>query len=185
MATRSPALRLSVLLLLLVHAGGCAASHYVPGSSAVYYSSSKLSRLTTQQIERGRPNKVLDSFGWVWGIPAKLILFDRRVENHRISRNTEAELAAYLQTNELHSVKVRLNQYDPGDDWRRLVANDSVGPGWRYTLGTLSVAGETLFPGRLFGSDHYNPFTNTIHVYSDAAAISPAENGRGRGPQPT
>lgn len=180
MVTHSRALRLSILLLLILHAGGCAASHYVPGTSAVYYSSSKLSRLTTPQIERGRPNKVIDSFGWVWGIPAKLILFDRRVENHRISQNTEAQLAAYLQTNELHSVKVRLNQYHPGDDWRRLVANDSVGPGWRYTLGTLSVAGETLFPGRLFGGDHYNPYTNTIHVYSDAAAIAVHEGGHAK-----
>ena len=49
--------------------------------------------------------------------------------------------------------------------WRRLVANKSVGWGWRYTLGTTLWLGETVFPGRLIGGDHYNPFTNTVNRY--------------------
>jgi len=167
-------------LMLMSISSGCAAHTYTRGSSAVYYSSPELAQITTTQIERGHPNAFLDGFGWVWGIPAKIILFDRRVENHRIGPRTEAEIAGYLRANELDSVKVRLNQYHPADDWRRLVANKSVGAGWRYTLGTLSVAGETIFPGRLFGGDHYNPFTNTIHVYSDAPAIAVHEGGHAK-----
>ena len=30
----------------------------------------------------------------------------------------------------------------------------------------------TILPGRLFGGDHYNPFTNTIHLYSGHASIA-------------
>jgi hypothetical protein len=43
---------------------------------------------------------------------------------------------------------------------------------WRYSIGTLSVLGETVFPGRIFGGDHFNPYTQTIHLYSDVPAIA-------------
>ena len=131
-------------------------------------------------MERGRPQKAIDTFGWVWGIPSKILLWDRRVENHRIDAHTEAQLGAYLSQNELSTVKVRLNQYHPRDDWHRLVANKSVGAGWRYTVGAVSVAFEAIFPGRLFGGDHYNPFTNTIHLYSNAPAIALHEAGHAK-----
>lgn len=159
---------------------GCATSQYWYGSSENYRTSPELAAITTQQIERGRPNAFVDGFGWVWGIPSKIILWDRRIENHHIDAQTESEIASYLADNDLQTVKVRLNQYRPGDDWERLVANKSVGAGWRYTLGLLSVAGETVFPGRLFGGDHYNPFTNTIHLYSNAPAIAFHEGGHAK-----
>ncbi|MDP1563217.1 MAG: hypothetical protein Q8M16_17695 [Pirellulaceae bacterium] len=124
------------------------------------------------QIQRGQPRPIIDGIGWVVGIPSKLILWDRRVDNHRIGLDTEQALAEYIAENQLDGVRVRLNQYRPGEDWVRLVRNKSVGPGWRYTLGTLSVLGETVFPGRVFGGDHYNPFTNTVHVYSDIPAVA-------------
>jgi len=139
--------------------------------TTVVYQSSQL--LDDQpQIQRGQPRPVVDGFGWLWGIPSKLLLWDRRVENHRIGADTEVAVANYLALNDLSSVRVRLNQYRPGEDWRRLVRNRSVGAGWRYSVGTLSVLGETIIPGRLFGGDHYNPFTNTVHIYSDIPAIA-------------
>jgi hypothetical protein len=124
------------------------------------------------QIQRGTPRPIIDGIGWVVGIPSKLILWDRRVDNHRIGLETEVSMAEYLEQNELDGVRVRLNQYRPGEDWVRLVRNKQVGAGWRYTVGTLSVLGETIFPGRIFGGDHYNPYTNTIHIYSDIPAIA-------------
>ena len=124
------------------------------------------------QIQRGEPRKVIDTVGWIWGIPSKLLLWDRRVDSHHISAETEVAIADYLEYNQLSSVRVRLNQYRPGEDWRRLTRNQSVGAGWRYTFGALSVLGETLIPGRVFGGDHFNPFTNTVHIYSDVPAIA-------------
>ena len=124
------------------------------------------------QIERGKPRTVIDGFGWVWGIPSKLMLWNRNVENHRISPETETLLTEYLETNGLSDVKVRLNQYRPWDDWRRLTRNTSVAWPWRYTFGAVATLGETVVPGRLFGGDHYNPYTGTIHLYGDVPAIA-------------
>lgn len=169
-----------VLIACLISTSGCASAPYSYGSAARYHTSPELAARTQVQIERGRPRKAIDTFGWVWGIPSKILLWDRRVENHSIDGQTEAQLARYLNENELSTVKVRLNQYHPRDDWHRLVANKSVGAGWRYTVGVLSVAGEAIFPGRLFGGDHYNPFTNTIHLYSNSPAIALHEAGHAK-----
>ena len=124
------------------------------------------------QMERGKPRPIIDGFGWVWGIPSKLMLWNRKVENHQISRETESLLYDYLETNGLSEIKVRLNQYRPWDDWRRLTRNTSVAWPWRYTFGAVATLGETVVPGRLFGGDHYNPYTGTIHLYGDVPAIA-------------
>ena len=132
------------------------------------------------QLERGQRRPIIDGFGWVWGIPSKLILWNRRIENHRISEETEMQMVEYLQTNGLTDVKVRLNQYRPWDDWRRLTRNKSVAAPWRYTFGAIATLGETIIPGRLFGGDHYNPYTATIHLYSDVPAIAFHEAGHAK-----
>lgn len=132
------------------------------------------------QIERGTRRPVLDGVGWVFGIPSKIILWDRRVDNHDVSAETEEAIRRYLDDNDLDHVKVAINQYAPLDDWRRLRANKTVGWGYRYTLGALSVAQEAILPGRLFGGDHYNPFTATIHLYSDVPAIALHEGGHAK-----
>jgi hypothetical protein len=160
--------------------GGCVPGPYRYGSAQRYYTSPELASVTETQIERGAPRPVLDGVGWVVGIPTKILLWNRKMDNHHISPETEAAVADYLAANELTTVKVRLNQYNPRDDWRRLVANKSVGWGWRYSLGTLSWLGEALLPGRIFGGDHYNPFTNTVHVYSDLPAIAIHEGGHAK-----
>ena len=123
------------------------------------------------QFEHGRPNKVIDGVGWFFGIPPRIALWNWGVENHNVSPATEQRLQEYIAANELHDVKVRINQYDPGGEWRRLVDNKRVAPGWRYTVGALSTLGYTLFPGRLFGNDGYNPYTDTGDVFSDVPSL--------------
>lgn len=168
------------MLVALGGGGGCAALPYRSGSVDQYYVSEDLAPLTQPQIERGEPRPVIDTIGWIIGIPSKIILWDRRVENHKIGDETEEAIARYLAVNELDTVKVRLNEYAPGDEWRRLRANRSVGWGWRYTAGTLSWLGYTLLPGRVFGGDHYNAYTNTINLYSDVPAIAVHEGGHAK-----
>src|SRR5437660_673698 len=58
------------------------------------------------QICEGRPNKVIDCTGWVLGIPGKILLFDRRVNNHAVSPDTTAAVANYLAQNQLPDVCV-------------------------------------------------------------------------------
>lgn len=125
-----------------------------------------------EQFERGEPHKIIDSIGWVFGIPKKIILWDRRAVNHRVSPETEERLAAYMNANGLATTKVRINEYDPLGEWRRLAANKEVGAGWRYTVGAFGTLGYTLFPGRVFGEDGYNPYTDTIYVYSDISCLA-------------
>jgi len=132
------------------------------------------------QIERGRRAPIVDTLGWVVGVPAKMIMLDHRVATHNVSPASEAAIRDYLAANGLDRVKVRLNQYDPGGEWQRLVDNKSVGWPLRYTVGTLSWVGYTLLPGRVFGGDGYNPFTNTISLYSDVPAIALYEGGRAK-----
>lgn len=132
------------------------------------------------QIERGQRRPIIDGVGWVVGIPNKIILWDLRVDNHNISPDTERVITQYVDDLGLAETKVRLNQYAPIDEWRRLRNNQKVGWGWRYTLGLLTWADEAIFPGRIFGGDRYNPYTNTISIFSDAPAIAVKEGSRAR-----
>jgi hypothetical protein len=159
---------------------GCVSVPYRSANPEKYPPAEQLLAITDPQIERGAEYPILDGVGWVLGIPDKIILWDRRVTNHHISAETEVAIAQYLAVNNLPAVKVRLNQYHSGDEWRRLVANKRVGWGWRYSLGTLSCLGYTVFPGRVFGGDNYNPFTNTVSIYSDVPAIGLHEGGHAK-----
>lgn len=123
-------------------------------------------------IERGRPNQFLDVTGRILGVPRRVLLWNRRVNNHRISPYTEQIVAEYMSENDLQEVLVRVNEYAPLAEWKRLRNNRRVGAGWRYTVGALDVLVYTLMPGRLLGGDWYNPFTDTINLYSDVPAIA-------------
>ena len=123
-------------------------------------------------FERGRDNLLLDGAGWITGIPSKLLLWNTKVDNHSVSPETEQQLRRYLAARGLSDVKVRINQYDPIGEWKRLADNKDIHAGWRYTVGALVVTRYTLLPGRLFGNDEYNPFTHSISLYSDRPSIA-------------
>lgn len=168
--------RLLAGLILLLVASGCAA---VPYRYSGPLENREIWR-DTPQVETGRPNGFLDTVGNVVSVPAKLLLLSSRVDNHRISAETAAAIEAYLQQNDLRNVKVRLNQYAPGGEWIRLFRNRTMNIGWRATLGVLTTAMYTVFPGRVFGGDNFNPFTNTISLYSDHPAIALHEAGHAK-----
>jgi len=162
----------------------CAATPYVAGHGIERPDTLPL-RPGEAQIERGRSASFLDGLGhYVLSLPTKLLLWNWDVDNHEISPQTEARLAQYLADNDLHQVKVRLNEYAPGGEWRRLVLNRAVNGFWRYTVGVLTVSLYTILPGRafagLFGGDDYNPYTNTISLYSDHPAIALHEAGHAK-----
>ena len=168
-------------LALFIFWTGCAT---VPYRQGVSFEDPRLPEAPQfeSQIVRGRPNRILDNADWVWpgSWLGKLVLWDRRVDNHRIGEETEEMMHRYLAHNELDHVKVRLNMYAPGDEFRRTVRNRSVGAGWRYTVGMLVWVRYTVLPGRIFGGDHYNPYSNTIHLYSDIPAIAVHEGGHAK-----
>ncbi len=135
------------------------------------------------QFERGQPVPPIDFLANVLAIPMKLILLEWRFGNHAISPETEGVLVRYVndRQSDVSSTVVRLNQYAPHKDFKRLLSNQRVAWPYRLVFGSLTLLIETFLPGRIFGgsllSDYYNPWTNTIHIYSDHPAIGLHELG--------
>jgi len=119
----------------------------------------------------------------VLALPWKILFLEWRYGLHSISPKTEEVLVRYVndrQPDVAHTV-IRLNQYAPHKDLKRLVTNRHVAWPYRLVFGTITLLVETILPGRLFGgsllSDYYNPWTNTIHLFSDHPAIGLHELG--------
>ena len=100
--------------------------------------------------------------------------------NHDISPETEQQIREYLDRNDLREVKVRLNEYAPLSEFSRLTKNRGVGAGWRYTIGLISWIFYTILPGRIIGGDAYNPYTNSIYLYSDLPPVGLHEGGHAK-----
>lgn len=142
------------------------------------------------QLERGRPVAVLDGFNhYVLSLPTKLLLLNWRIQDHALSERNERILERYLELNQLHSVKIRHNQWAPIDEWHRMWSNDQVGLGYRATLGMVTWLRYLLFPDRVFGGlplpfvgggDHFNPFSNTINVFSSDLGVLLHEGGHAK-----
>ncbi len=166
-------------IVLVAVTTGCATTPYTPSRC----SETELMplRANERQIERGNPHAFLDGFGsWVLGLPSKVTLLSTRVDNHDVSPETEAALTRYLEANGLCDVKVRINQYAVPGEWSRLFRNRNVSGFWRYTLGILSMVNYTILPQRAFGGDNYNPYTNTISIYSDLESVALHEGGHAK-----
>lgn len=171
-----------LLVLLTIALCGCASSPYRVGQPFEADSPTQQALTPDPQIIKGRPHDLLDASDWIWpgSWLGKLLLWDKDIDSHEISACTVAQLERYLQVNQLDQVQVLVNSYSPGNQWRRLFKNKSVGAGWRYTLGILSVSFYTIMPGRFFGGDAYNPYTNTIYLYSDDASVAIHEGGHAK-----
>ncbi len=136
-------------------------------------------------IVRGRKNVVIDGLGhYVFSWLGKLFLWNWSVGKHQISTENEEILRRYMEVNGLTTTQVRLNTYAPHKEFARLKKNKDVNAVYKYWFGTISVLLYTLLPDRLFagliGGDHYNPFTNTVHIYSDHSAILVHEGGHAK-----
>lgn len=162
------------VLMLILFVTGCASNDYRYGVGEQGAIDAPRSPGMDQQIIVGPPHGFLDSSGWIWpgSLLAKLILWNTQVDSHRISEETIQSVKTYVEDNDLDNVQVLINTYSLGNQWGRLFRNKTVGAGWRYTLGILSVSMYTILPGRFFGGDHYNPYTNTINLYSNDVAIA-------------
>lgn len=133
-------------------------------------------------IERGASIPPLDLLASVLALPTKLILWDWRYCNHNISEKTEEALADYVRRNNLYDVKFRLNQWSPFDEMRRLFKNREVGLPYRLiaipTTFLYSAVGRLL--GGLLLSDYYDPYSHTVHIFSDDIAIALHEAGHAK-----
>lgn len=134
-----------------------------------------------RQLQRGRAVPPIDAAGNVLAVIGKILLWDWRFANHSISSDTEAQLIDYVDAHqkETGQTAFRLNQYAPHKDLKRLISNKQVAWPYRVLVGVpITLVVDVLLPGRLFPwGDYYNPWTNTVHLYSDHPAISLHEAG--------
>lgn len=128
--------------------------------------------LAPVQVQRGQPRPLIDAAGRIFSLPNRIALGDPLVDNHRVSQQTEFEITNYLEQNGLNSVLVRSNQYAPRDEYWRMVNNPNIRPFWKATFGNYNLLKYTLLPGRITGGDWYNPYTNSLHVYSDTPIVA-------------
>lgn len=134
------------------------------------------------QIERGARVPPVDFVGNVLALPFKILLLSWSFSNHAISPETEQVLIDYLAARDvpaLADAKFRLNQYRPAQDLARLFKNPHVAWPYRLLLGLpVTLVFDVLLPGRLLPwGDYYNPYTNTVHLYSNRPAIALHEAG--------
>ena len=136
------------------------------------------------QISRGHPAPVVDFLGNVFALPAKLILWSWKVDNHAVSERTESYLVRYIDAPETKAegTQFSLNEYAPGRALKRLVHNRKVAWPYRLLFGfPITLLTDVLLPGRLFGGfiggDSYNPFTDTVAIYSDLPSVALHEAG--------
>ena len=163
-------IRRSIALLLSVSLVGCATT--VPYTGVGPH----------PQVERGAPVPLVDVVGNVLSLPMKLLLWSWQFNLHSISPQTEDKLVDYLRARNLpalNDARFQLNEYHPGQDLSRLIHNQYVAWPYRLLLGLpITLVFDVVLPGRLFPwGDYYNPFTNTVHLYSDHPAIALHEAG--------
>ena len=173
--------RLAALACVAVMLSGCATVPYSFGTGRIEEDAAK-SPPMSEQFLYGRPNKLLDAADWYWpeSLLGKLLLWNKNIDSHQIAPETIAAMQTYMSENDLRNVQVIVNGYYPGNQWKRLFKNKTVGGGWRYTIGIASVIGYTILPGRFFGGDAYNPFTNTVYLYSNEPVIALHEAGHSK-----
>lgn len=132
------------------------------------------------QITRGQPVPPIDFIGNVFSLPAKVLLWHWKIDRHVITSDTEAYLVDYIDAPETvtDGTHYALNQYAPGRDLKRLTKNRKVAWPYRLLIGLpVTLIFDVLLPGRLFGGDRYNPFTDTVQLYSDLPAVALHEAG--------
>ena len=136
------------------------------------------------QISRGRAIPPVDALGNVFGALSKLLLWNWKMNTHSISEYTEDHLAGYLDhvSTNTEGTLFSLNEYAPLRSLRRLATNRKVAWPYRLIIGLpVTLVVDVVIPGRLFagliGGDSYNPYTDTVSIYSDLPPVAVHEAG--------
>lgn len=128
-------------------------------------------------ISRGRRLPFLDALGRVLSAPNKLIFLNPRFESHDLDPQVERAMAAFISEHGLEGLRVRINEYAPLEDLGRLFTSGRTNILLRLLFGLPTWLATTLSCGRLFGGDHYNPWTDTVNLFSSHTGIALHELG--------
>lgn len=115
-------------------------------------------------------------------IPEKIILLNKNYSSGNISKETIDKVEKYLEENQLWDVAVSVNEYDPKFLLERTLNNPNISNLSKYTMGILSVLVMTMLCPKLTGrvGDCYNPWANSIHLFSDDLSIALHECGHAK-----
>ncbi len=178
------AYRLFLLLLIPAAINGCVSKDsYRFGrlrSSAVPYRTTPVSMSLGEADHRS-----LDNIEGAIFLPfdsiSEVIPWNRPIGSLQ-SRRREAvnQAVKFLSQNDLADVHVSVRDYQPIDQWQRLIKNNEVHPFWKYTDGSFRVLSSTLLPERVLRIDRYNPHTKTLHINSGnpASAVHAAATAK-------
>ena len=158
------------LCCLVLSSIGCSTFNALEKHEIIY--DSPATQIQPVQIQRGRPRPIIDAAGKFFGLPNRIAIGKSCIDSHSVSHATEMKITNYLEQNNLNSVLIRSNQYAPLDEFKRTLANDRIRPIWKSTFGTYNLLKYTLLPGRIVGGDWYNPYSNSLHVYSDVPTLA-------------
>lgn len=150
-----------VSLALLV-----AASLLVSGCRSTGHETAEVAEIATEApVESDHPR--LDRWEWIIDTPQRWLPFKPPIQDSVISAATISRIEAELDEQELEKVHVVVNDYDPREHWHRLWSNTDVGIGWRATVGTATWLRTTILPPRVFDTNEYDRYSNTLYVNAD------------------
>ena len=171
----------ALLLIGLISSSGCVQDRYRYGISKQELLDD-LPR-TPNLITMGGHHPRIDSIERTVQYPGKVIRkwFPSKDPDEAIPLDERRMLAVqaasdYLDDNGLKGVNIDVREYNPRQQWSRLQNNERIAPFWKYTGGTVCHIGYCLLPGRAFGRDSYNPFTNTLSINSTSREQSVYES---------
>jgi len=130
-------------------------------------------------IERGIPFPPIDLLARLLALLDQLILWNSKFKNRSVSDETLEHLRRFLIENELTDVKVRVNRLALADQYRRLFTNGKIFFLFRIFPGFFVTTLSLIFE-RITAGDYYNPFTDTIHIFSDLPPVVVHEGGHAK-----
>ena len=130
-------------------------------------------------VTRGGKHPIIDKIRGFFSIPHKLILWNRTVGSGELHEDAETAVKLALEDGGSGDTSISINEYNPKLIWKRTFQNDKTSFLTKVTLGTLVAITYTVVPGRLLymPSDHYNPYADTIVLYSNNLDIALHEAG--------
>ena len=72
----------------------------------------------------------------------------------------------YLALHGEQDLLISVREYDPGEQWRRLRANQEISCFWKYSAGLMQHLQYCMLPGRVFHNDQFNVYTRTLSINS-------------------
>ncbi len=130
-------------------------------------------------VTRGKKNKIVDTLRGFFTWSQKLLYWNRTVGSGELHEDAEIATKLALVDGDSASTHISINEYNPKIIWQRTFQNDKTSILTKLTFGTIYALVYTVIPGRLlygFG-DQYNPFADTVILYSDNLDLALHEAG--------